>query len=66
MVEYTDTFIVSEFKIGKSIDRIAHDMLLSEKVRGNKVDKWICKQKVEAAILNYLILNNRCKKRVIG
>ncbi len=59
MVEYTDTLIVSEFRSGKSIDRIAQDMLLAEKVRGNKVDKWICKQKVEAAILNYLILNKK-------
>ncbi|EPR07790.1 hypothetical protein [Ruminiclostridium papyrosolvens] len=66
MVEYTDTLIVSEFRSGKSIDRIAQDMLLAEKGRGNKVNKLNCKQKAETAILNYLILNNRCKKRVIG
>lgn len=62
MVEYTDTLIISEFRCGKSIDRIAYDMLLAEKVRGNKVDKWICKQKVEAAVLNYLIINTGTKK----
>lgn len=60
MVNYTDNFIVSEYRNGKSIDKIAADMHSAEKSNGNKeIKKYDCKNKVETAVLNYRLSLNK-------
>lgn len=60
MVNYNDNFIVSEWRSGKSINKITSDMYSAEKSNGNKeISKYDCKNKVETAVLSYKLSLNK-------
>ena len=60
MINYNDNFIVSEWRSGKSINKITSDMYSAEKSNRNKeISKYDCKNKVETAVLNYKLSLNK-------
>lgn len=53
---YNEKTIISEFRSGKSIDKITRDMLLSRKGDGIKTTKYDCRREVETVVLSYRLL----------
>lgn len=58
MTTYNEKTIISEFRSGKSIDKIAGDMFFSRKGDGTKTTKYDCKREVETVVLKYILSVN--------
>lgn len=53
MEVYNEKTIISEFRSGKSIDKIANDMYLARKGNGAKTSKYDCRKEAEIIVLKY-------------